>query len=53
MRLLTKKKYIPIYKQKEIFYNLVEERTGKIEKVRNSNNFQNFIYHFLRVPLKI
>ena len=47
IRLLKKrKKSIPLDKQKEIFYNLVAERTGEIEKLHNSVDFQNLIYHF-------
>ena len=33
--------------KKEIFYNLAAERTGEIEKLHNSVNFQNLIYHFI------
>ena len=52
MRLLKKKgKSIPLNKQKEIFHNLVAERTGEIEKLNNGVNFQNFIYHF-KCPTK-
>ena len=43
---LLKKKSIPPDKQKEIFYNIVAERTGKIEKCHNSVKFQNLIYPF-------
>ena len=32
--------------KKEIFYNLVVERTREIEKLYNKANFQNLIYHF-------
>ena len=39
-------KGIPLNKQKEIIYNLVVERTGEIEKLYNSVNFQSLIYHF-------
>ena len=39
-------KSIPLEKQKEMFFNLVAERTGEIEKLHNSVNFQNLIYHF-------
>ena len=46
-RLKKEKKSIPIDKQKEIFYNLVAERiAGGTEKLHNSFNFQNLIYHF-------
>ena len=31
--------------------NLVAERTGKTEKLHNSINFQNLIYHFMD-PIK-
>ena len=34
-------------KQKEILYKLVAGRTGKIEKLRNSFNFQNSMYYFM------
>ena len=37
---------IPLDKKKEIFCNLVAERTGEIESLHNSVNFQNLIYHF-------
>ena len=40
-----KGKGIPLDKQKEIFYNLVSEKNG--EKLHNSVNFQNLIYHFM------
>ena len=36
----------PLDNKKEIFYNLAAERTGEIEKLCNSVNFQNFIYNF-------
>ena len=39
-----KGKGIPFDKQKEILYNLVSEKTE--EKLHNSVNFQNLIYHF-------
>ena len=52
MRFLKKKK-VPLYKQKETFYNLVVEVTEEIRKLHDSVSFQNFIYHFLRVPLNI
>ena len=29
-----------------MFYNLFAESIGKIEKLHNSANFQNLIYHF-------
>ena len=48
--LKKKKKSLPLDKQKQIFYKLVTERTGEIEKL-HSVNFQNLIYT-LRVPLK-
>ena len=41
--LKKKKKSIPLETQKEIFYNVVAERTGEIEKLHNSVNFQNYI----------
>ena len=44
-------KSIPLDNQKGIFHNLVAERTGKIEKLYDSFNFQNLIYHF-KVPTK-
>ena len=37
---------ISLDKLKEIFYNRFAERTGEIEKLHNSDNFQNFIYNF-------
>ena len=39
-------KSIPLDKQKEIFYYLVAERTGEIQKLHSSVNSQNLIYHF-------
>ena len=41
-----KEKSISLDKQKEIFYNLVAERTGAIKKLHNSVKFQNLVYHF-------
>ena len=46
MRLLKKKKVYRFISKKK-FYNLVVERTEKIEKLHNSVNFQNLIYHFM------
>ena len=45
MRLL--KKNIPLDNHKEIFYNLVAERNGKVEKLHNPVNSQNLMYHFV------
>ena len=39
-------KSIPLHKQKETFYRLVAEGTGKIEKLHISVYFINLIYHF-------
>ena len=33
-------------KKKKRLYNLVAERTGKIQKLHNSVNFQNLMDHF-------
>ena len=43
------KQSTPLDKQKEILYKLVVERTGEIEKLHISANFQNLVYH-LKVP---
>ena len=43
------KQSTPLDKQKEILYKLVAERTGEIEKLHSSANFQNLVYH-LKVP---
>ena len=45
MRFL-KKKSIPLENQKEIFCNVIVERTGQFEKSHNSVTFQNLVYHF-------
>ena len=42
------KKIIPLHKEKEIFYNHAAERTGDIEILHNSVNFQNLVYQFKR-----
>ena len=36
----------PLDKQEEIFYQLVAERTGKIEKLHKSFDFENLIHYF-------
>ena len=41
-----KEKSIRLDKQKQIFYNLLAERTGEIEKLHHSVNFQKWIYQF-------
>ena len=43
------KQGIPLDKQKEIFYKHAAERTGDIEKLHNTVNFQNMVYHFIGV----
>ena len=51
-----KEKSIPLNKEKEIFYNFVAERTEEIEKLHNSVNFQNLVYHFkgsLKIQISI
>ena len=45
MRFLKKKKYAT-WQAKKIFYNLVAERTEKIEKLHNGVNLENLVYHF-------
>ena len=45
MPLLIKKKRYTTWSTKKI-YNSVAERTGEIEKLHNSFNFRNLIYHF-------
>ena len=40
-----KEKSIPLDKRKNIFYNLIAERTGEIENLHNSVNFKNLVYH--------
>ena len=48
-----KEKCIQLDRQKEIFYNLVAENgTGEMEKLHNSVNFQNLMFHF-KSPTKI
>ena len=37
---------MPLDKEKEILCNLVAEKTGEIENLHGSVNFQNLIYHF-------
>ena len=51
MRLL--KKNIPLDNHKEIFYNLVAERNGKVEKLHNPVNSQNLMYHDVSLILKL
>ena len=42
----SEKKSIPLENQREIFYNVIAERTGEFEKSHNSVTFQNLVYHF-------
>ena len=42
---LKNKNSISLDKKKEIFYKLVAEGTGEIEKSHNIVNFQNLVYH--------
>ena len=37
---------ISLDKQKEMFYKLVAEKTGEIEKLYDSVNFQNLVHQF-------
>ena len=44
--MFAKKDNLPSGKQKKKFYKLVAERMERIEKLRNSIDFNNLTYHY-------